>query len=54
MLNYTASIAGQTVNGALIATPTKEKGRYAVVSVNAGSSGQTIDELKTTILETIH
>ena len=54
VLNYTANIGGQTVNGALIATPTKEKGKYAIISVNAGSSGQSIDELKTTILETIH
>ena len=54
VLNYTASIGGQTVNGALIAAPTKDKGKYAIVSVNAGSSGQSIDELKTTILETIH
>ena len=54
VLNYTANIGGQTINGALIATPTKEKGRYAIISVNAGSSGQSIDELKTTILETIH
>ena len=52
--NYTANIGGQTINGALIATPTKEKGKYAIISVNAGSSGQSIDELKTTILETIH
>ena len=54
VLNYTANIGGQTVNGSLIATPTKEKGKYAIISVNAGSSGQSIDELKTTILETIH
>ena len=54
VLNYTANIGGQTVNGALIATPTKEKGKYAIIAVNAGSSGQSIDELKTTILETIH
>ena len=54
VLNYTASIVGQTVNGALIAAPTKDKGKYAIVSVNAGSSGQTIDELKTTVIETIH
>ena len=54
VLNYTANIGGQTVNGALIAAPTKDKGKYAIVSVNAGSSGQSIDELKTTILETIH
>jgi len=54
VLSYTANIGGQTVNGALIATPTKEKGKYAIISVNAGSSGQSIDELKTTILETIH
>ena len=54
VLNYTANIGGQTVNGALIATPTKEKGKCAIISVNAGSSGQSIDELKTTILETIH
>lgn len=54
VLNYTANIGGQTVNGALIATPTKEKGKYAIISVNAGSSGQSIDELKTTVLETIH
>ena len=54
VLNYTASIGGQTVNGALIAAPTKHKGKYAIVSVNAGSSGQTIDELKTTVIETIH
>ena len=54
VLNYTANIGGQTVNGALIATPTKETGKYAIISVNAGSSGQSIDELKTTILETIH
>ena len=54
MLNYTANIGGQTINGALIATPTKEKGKDAIISVNAGSSGQSIDELKTTILETIH
>ena len=54
VLNYTANIGGQTVNGALIATPTKEKGKYAIISVNAGSSGQSIDELRTTILETIH
>ena len=54
VLNYTANIGGQTVNGALIATPTKEKGKYAIISVNAGSSGQSIEELKTTILETIH
>ena len=43
VLNYTANIGGQTVNGALIATPTKEKGKYAIISVNAGSSGQSID-----------
>ena len=54
VLNYTANIGGQTVNGALIATPTKEKGKYAIISVNAGSSGQTVDELRTTVLETIH
>jgi len=54
VLNYTANIGGQTINGALIATPTKEKGKYAIISVNAGSSGQSIDELQTTILETIH
>ena len=54
VLNYTANIGGQTVNGALIATPTKEKGKYAIISVNAGSSGQSIDELRTTVLETIH
>ena len=54
VLNYTASIGGQTVNGAVIATPTKEKGKYAIISVNAGSSGQTVDELRTTVLETIH
>ena len=54
VLNYTANIGGPTINGALIATPTKEKGKYAIISVNAGSSGQSIDELKTTILETIH
>ena len=54
VLNYTANIGGQTVNGAVIAAPTKEKGKYAIISVNAGSSGQSIDELKTTILETIH
>ena len=54
VLNYTASIGGQTVNGALIAAPTKDQGKYAIVSVNAGSSGQTIDELKTTVIETIH
>ena len=54
VLNYTANIGGQTINGALIATPTKEKGNYAIISVNAGSSGQSIDELKTAILETIH
>ena len=54
VLNYTANIGGQTINGALIATPTKEKGKYAIISVDAGSSGQSIDELKTTILETIH
>ena len=54
VLNYTASIGGQTVNGALIAAPTKDKGKYAIVSVNAGSSGPTIDELKTTVIETIH
>ena len=54
VLNYTANIGGQTINGALIAAPTKEKGKYAIISVNAGSSGQSIDELKTTILETIH
>lgn len=54
VLNYTANIGGQTINGAVIATPTKEKGKYAIISVNAGSSGQSIDELKTTILETIH
>ena len=54
VLNYTANIGGQTINGSLIAAPTKEKGKYAIISVNAGSSGQSIDELKTTILETIH
>ena len=54
VLNYTANIGGQTINGALIATPTKEKGRYAIIAVNAGSSGQSIDELRTTVLETIH
>ena len=54
MLNYTANSGGQTVNGSLIATPTKEKGKYAIIAVNAGSSGQSIDELRTTILETIH
>ena len=54
VLNYTANIGGQTVNGSLIATPTKEKGKYAIISVNAGSSGQSIDELRTTVLETIH
>ena len=54
VLSYTANIGGQTVNGALIATPTKEKGKYAIISVNAGSSGQTIEELRTTVLETIH
>ena len=54
VLNYTANIGGQTVNGAVIAAPTKEKGKYAIIAVNAGSSGQSIDELKTTILETIH
>ena len=54
VLNYTANIGGQTVNGALIATPTKEKGKYAIIAVNAGSSGQSIDELRTTVLETIH
>ena len=54
VLNYTANIGGQTINGALIATPTKEKGKYAIIAVNAGSSGQSIDELKTSILETIH
>ena len=54
VLNYTANIGGQTINGALIATPTKEKGKYAIISVNAGSSGQSIDELRTTVLETIH
>ena len=54
VLNYTANIGGQTVNGSLIATPTKEKGKYAIIAVNAGSSGQSIDELRTTILETIH
>ena len=54
VLNYTANIGGQTINGALIATPTKEKGKYAIISVNAGSSGQTVDELRTTVLETIH
>ena len=54
VLNYTASIQGQTVIGALIAVPTKEKGECAIIFVNAGSSGQSIDELKTTILETIH
>lgn len=53
-LNYTASIGGQTVNGAVIAAPTKEKGKYAIIAVNAGSSGQTVDELRTTVLETIH
>ena len=54
VLNYTANIEGQTVIGALIAVPTKEKGKCAIISVNAGSSGQSIDELKTNILETIH
>ena len=54
VLNYTASIGGQTVNGAVIAAPTKEKGKYAIIAVNAGSSGQTVDELRTTVLETIH
>ena len=54
VLNYTANIGGQTINGALIATPTKEKGKYAIIAVNAGSSGQSIDELRTTVLETIH
>ena len=54
VLNYTANIGGQTVNGSLIATPTKEKGKYAIIAVNAGSSGQTVDELRTTVLETIH
>ena len=54
VLNYTANIGGQTVNGSLIAAPTKEKGKYAIISVNAGSSGQTIEELRTTVLETIH
>ena len=54
VLNYTASIQGQTVIGALIAVPTKEKGECAIIFVNAGSSGQSIDELKTTILETVH
>ena len=54
VLNYTANVGGQTVNGSLIATPTKEKGKYAIIAVNAGSSGQSIDELRTTILETIH
>lgn len=54
VLNYTANIGGQTINGALIATPTKEKGKYAIIAVNAGSSGQTVDELRTTVLETIH
>ena len=54
VLNYTANIGGQTVNGSLIAAPTKEKGKYAIISVNAGSSGQTVDELRTTVLETIH
>ena len=54
VLNYTANIGDQTVNGAVIAAPTKEKGKYAIIAVNAGSSGQSIDELKTTILETIH
>ena len=54
VLNYTANIGGQTVNGSLIATPTKEKGKYAIIAVNAGSSGQSIDELRTTVLETIH
>ena len=54
VLNYTANIGGQTINGALIATPTKEKGKYAIIAINAGSSGQTIEELRTTVLETIH
>ncbi|WP_167148469.1 hypothetical protein [Actinomyces sp. ZJ308] len=54
ILSYTASIEGQTVNGAVIAAPTKEKGKFAIISINAGSSGQTIDELKTTVIETIH
>ena len=54
VLNYTANIGGQTVNGAVIAAPTKEKGKYAIIAVNAGSSGQSIDELRTTVLETIH
>ena len=54
VLNYTANIGGQTVNGSLIATPTKEKGKYAIIAGNAGSSGQSIDELRTTVLETIH
>ena len=54
VLNYTANIGGQTVNGSLIAAPTKEKGKYAIIAVNAGSSGQTVDELRTTVLETIH
>ena len=54
VLNYTANIGGQTVNGSLIATPTKEKGKYAIIAVNAGSSGQSIDELRTTVLATIH
>ena len=54
VLNYTANIGGQTVNGAVIAAPTKEKGKYAIIAVNAGSSGQTVDELRTTVLETIH
>ena len=31
--NYTANIGGQTVNGSLIATPTKEKGKYAIIAV---------------------
>lgn len=54
VLNYTANIGGQTVNGAVIAAPTKEKGKYAIIAVNAGSSGQTVVELRTTVLETIH
>ena len=54
VLNYTANIGGQTVNGSLIAAPTKEKGKYAIIAINAGSSGQTIEELRTTVLETIH
>lgn len=54
VLNYTASIEGQAITGAVIAAPTKEKGKYAIISINAGSSGPTIDELKTTVIETIH